>query len=133
MAIEAQKRAREKYNKETYKFTTFKLNKTTEADLIKHLEAQPNKQGYLRELIREDYLKSSLQPFTKIKLTAQFIGETGMGFIGGKVYQIRTECKEIMLDSRPTPCLCIYDLHSDAWCPYSNLETILQNWKIINK
>ena len=54
MATEAQKRAREKYNKETYKFTTFKLNKTTEADLIEHLEAQPNKQGYIRSLIKKD-------------------------------------------------------------------------------
>ena len=59
MATEAQKRAREKYNKETYKFTTFKLNKTTEADLIKHLEAQPNKQGYLRELIKKDLEKKN--------------------------------------------------------------------------
>lgn len=35
-------------------FTTFKLNKTTEADLIEHLEAQPNKQGYIRSLIKKD-------------------------------------------------------------------------------
>lgn len=63
-------------------------------------------------------------------LTARFIGKSSMGFITGRIYQIRTECKEIMID-KYTPCLCVYDLHSRAWCPYSNLEIMLQNWQIM--
>lgn len=64
-------------------------------------------------------------------MTAQFIGKTSMGFVAGKIYQVRTECKNVMINSHPTPCLCVYDLHSKAWCPYSNLEAMLQNWKIV--
>ena len=54
MTTEARKRAREKYNKANYKAYTFRFHKTNEADVIERLESQPNKQGYLKELIRKD-------------------------------------------------------------------------------
>ena len=54
MTTEARKRAREKYNKANYKAYTFRFHKTHEADVIEHLEAQPNKLGYIRGLIRND-------------------------------------------------------------------------------
>lgn len=54
MATEAQKKARDKYNKENYKVVNFKLHKTNDKDIMEHLEAQPNKQGYIKELIRRD-------------------------------------------------------------------------------
>lgn len=69
MATEAQKRAREKYNKENYKVINFKVNKKTEKELIDHLEAQENKQGYIKELIRQDIemQKSIKKIFDEIK------------------------------------------------------------------
>lgn len=42
------------YIKENVKQIKFGLNKKTEADLLEWLEEQPNKQGYLKELIRAD-------------------------------------------------------------------------------
>ena len=54
---EAQKRANAKYKKKTYYNVGFQLNKATNQDLIEWLEAQPNKTGYLKELIRADMMK----------------------------------------------------------------------------
>lgn len=34
-----------------------KLNKDNDADILAHLEKQGNKQGYIKELIREDIKK----------------------------------------------------------------------------
>lgn len=42
------------YMKENVKQIKFGLNKKTEADLLDWLEQQPNKQGYIKELIRKD-------------------------------------------------------------------------------
>lgn len=41
-----------KYNKENTKTVLIRLNKKTDADIIKILETIPNKQGYIKELIR---------------------------------------------------------------------------------
>lgn len=51
---EAQKRAREKYEaKATVQFK-MKLNKKTDADILAKLDNVPNKQGYVKSLIRAD-------------------------------------------------------------------------------
>ena len=54
MATEAQKRAVDKYDKKATKKILLKLNKQTDADILKRLEEVPNKQGYIKELIRRD-------------------------------------------------------------------------------
>lgn len=36
---------------------SIKLNTTTDADILEHLDKQPNKQGYIKALIREDIEK----------------------------------------------------------------------------
>lgn len=53
MATEAQKRAAAKYNREkmVQRVVRFSPN---ERDLLAHLDAQPNKAGYLKGLIRAD-------------------------------------------------------------------------------
>ena len=43
-----------KYNKANVKQIKLNLNLKTDADIIKALEAVPNKQGYIKELIRKD-------------------------------------------------------------------------------
>lgn len=51
---EARNKAQAKYNKANTTQITLRLNRNTEADIIEHLQAQPNKQGYLKALIRAD-------------------------------------------------------------------------------
>ena len=54
MAVsEAQKRANEKYRKESVKQATVRFY-PSEAELWKRLQAQKNKSGYIKELIRKD-------------------------------------------------------------------------------
>ena len=50
----AQARAKEKYDKANTKGVYIKLNKKTDADILRHLGACENVQGYLKQLIRED-------------------------------------------------------------------------------
>lgn len=54
---DAQKRAVAKYDAENTKSFLLKLNKKTDADIIAFLEKQPNKQGYIKSLIRNDMQK----------------------------------------------------------------------------
>ena len=57
MATEAQKRATAKYDAENTIRVMLKLNKNTDADILKALEASGNKQGYIKQLIRQDISK----------------------------------------------------------------------------
>ena len=45
------------YDRENTRRINLKLNKKTDDDIIKWLEAQKNIQGYLKRLIREDMQK----------------------------------------------------------------------------
>lgn len=51
---EAQKRAREKYEKANTVQLHFKLNRNTDADILEKLDSVGNKQGYIKSLIRKD-------------------------------------------------------------------------------
>lgn len=50
---EAQKRANERYRKQNVRQATVRFY-PSESDLWEHLQAQGNKAGYLKELIRRD-------------------------------------------------------------------------------
>ena len=52
---DAQKRAKEKYQAKVKRITIDFY--PTEADLWEHMQAQENKQGYIKELIRQDMKK----------------------------------------------------------------------------
>ena len=54
---DAQKRAVAKYDAANTKSHLPKLNKNTDADIIAHLDQQPNKLAYLKKLIRDDIQK----------------------------------------------------------------------------
>lgn len=54
MASEAQLKAIKKYDRVNTRQIILKLNKKTDKDILKHLDSLPNKQGYIKELIRED-------------------------------------------------------------------------------
>lgn len=59
MATKAQIKASNKYDKENTKQISLRLNKKTDADILKHLETVGSKQGYIKELIRQDMKKSN--------------------------------------------------------------------------
>ena len=50
---EAQKRAKAKYNNEKVTKVTIEFY-PTDADLLKKVQEQPSKQGYIKDLIRKD-------------------------------------------------------------------------------
>lgn len=54
MPSEVQKKADKKYKKLKTKNFGIRFYHNTEQDLIDHLEKQPNKQGYIKKLIRDD-------------------------------------------------------------------------------
>lgn len=69
----------------------------------------------------------------KSVIKAKFIGKSGCGFITGKEYEIKTAISKVvknrvLLDGE---YLCVYDTKSSAMCPYSRLETFLENWEIL--
>lgn len=53
MVTEAQKRASKKYHKEKLVQRVVRFS-PREVDLLAHLDAQPNKAGYIKDLIRAD-------------------------------------------------------------------------------
>ena len=59
-------------------------------------------------------------------MQGEFIGKTSMGFVNGKVYNIESKVQKIIKYGIPMLCICIYDKDSNAWCPYSNLETMIK-------
>lgn len=59
MATKAQIKASNKYDKENTKQISLRLNKKTDADILEHLETVGSKQGYIKELIRQDMKKSN--------------------------------------------------------------------------
>jgi hypothetical protein len=58
MKKDSKQKPQEKYDEKHRKNYTFAFMKHTEADLIAALEAQPNKAGYIKSLIRENMAKS---------------------------------------------------------------------------
>lgn len=55
---EARNRAQARYNKANTTQMIVKFNHRTETDILEHLRKQPNKQGFIKRLIREDMEKS---------------------------------------------------------------------------
>lgn len=54
---EAQKKASARYDKTHTRQIMLKLNLKTDADIISKLDITPNKQGYIKDLIRKDNAK----------------------------------------------------------------------------
>lgn len=54
MTKESLAKAREKYDKANTRMINFKFNLKTDADILAKLDSIPNKQGYIKTLIRAD-------------------------------------------------------------------------------
>ena len=57
MATEAQLKAGYKYDKANTRQIHLKLNRRTDEDVLEKLDSVPNKQGYIKQLIRADLKK----------------------------------------------------------------------------
>lgn len=66
-------------------------------------------------------------------MKAKFIGKSSMGFISGRVYDIKSEIKSVWVGGLEVMCIYIYDKNSKANCPYRSLENIMENWVFIPK
>lgn len=51
--------ARDRYDKENTKQVKFKFNLRTDADILEYLYAQPNMQGYIKRIIRDDIARNA--------------------------------------------------------------------------
>lgn len=51
---EAQRRAQQKYDKDNARVYTLKMNKKTDKDVIERLDTIPNRNGYVKALVRKD-------------------------------------------------------------------------------
>lgn len=69
MASEAQKKASEKYDKNNTRNIMFKFNKKTDADILKKLDSVDNRQGYIKQLIRNDMNGRAADPTPTITKT----------------------------------------------------------------
>jgi hypothetical protein len=54
---EAAKRAVRRYDEKRTRQIKLKLNVGTDADILEKLDSVPNKQGYIKQLIRDDLKK----------------------------------------------------------------------------
>ena len=57
MASDAKRKANDKYDHGHTRQIKLKLNTGTDADILERLDGEPNKQGYIKGLIREDIKK----------------------------------------------------------------------------
>lgn len=57
-----------KYNKEQMKLYSVRFHRRNQADIIAHLDSQPNKAGYIAGLIRDDMERKSIPTLKKLTI-----------------------------------------------------------------
>lgn len=91
MASEAQKKASEKYDKNNTKNIMFKFNKKTDADILAFFETLDNRQGFVKQLIRDAMNGRAADPtpiISKFIVDGKFeIGEKVTVSIDGKEFK----------------------------------------------
>lgn len=58
-------------------------------------------------------------------VTAQFVGRTSCGFVTGRYY-------EIEVSAGLGGCLCVQEVRGHGFCPYSTLENLKSNWRVLD-
>ena len=69
MATEAHRKAKNKYRAQGKRMTLDFY--PSEADLIEHIENQPNKQGYIKSLIRADMERKKVFGYSRVATKEQ--------------------------------------------------------------
>ena len=59
MTKEQKREYEREYEKQNVRRILLKFVKTTDADILRHLEAKDNMQGYIKQLIRKDIKKEA--------------------------------------------------------------------------
>lgn len=67
---ESQKKAVSRYNRKYTKQVNLTFNMKSDYDILCYLETKDNKQGYIKELIRQDIKRAGYNPPTAIVATA---------------------------------------------------------------
>jgi hypothetical protein len=99
MATEAQKRASAKYDAKNTKALYLKLNVKTDADILDHLDQMENKQGYIKELIRQSMKGVTVEePKNKIIEGIFAEGETVIVLVDGEKYKRKVRFSKTKLD-----------------------------------
>lgn len=90
----------------------------------KYLIIQDKKNGDVLAFVRDDGDKNT-EPFKVGKLTTGiFVGKNGsMGFKNGEEYKFFTYYYAGYLHLKTV---------NGLWCPYSSMEKLLDNWRILN-
>lgn len=72
----AQRAASARYDRENTKQVSVKLNTRTDAEMLAHLAAQPNVQGYIKRLVREDMYRIAEDGMMEDQLAAMMADGT---------------------------------------------------------
>lgn len=66
-------------------------------------------------------------------IQAKFKGSSSCGFQHGLTYNLisRNETRSFLF-CKPKTYIWIFDMNSNAKCPYSSLEAFLRNWEVIS-
>lgn len=70
-------------------------------------------------------------------MRAIFIGKDGSrGFKHGQTYELNSDIRPVHVGGgyifgQEKTCICLFDRNSKAWCPYSSLEKVLENWHFL--
>ena len=75
---DAQYRASQKYKKEKVKRITVEFT-PKEVELLEHVQQQPNKQGYIKALIRADMEKQSVFGYARVATKEQITDKQNGG------------------------------------------------------
>ena len=76
MQSRAEKAAQSRYDKENTQMVLLKLNKKTDADILLKLQEAQNKQGYIKELIRQDIKgESAILSHDSLRFLVQPVGK----------------------------------------------------------
>lgn len=97
---EAKIRAAAKYDKANTKSVFLKLNIKTDADILAYLETVGNKQGYIKELIRNDMqtVDISAEPQNRIIEGTFAEGEDVIVMVDGEKYKRKVRFSKKLLE-----------------------------------
>ena len=84
MASAAQIRANEKYDKVHTTGVYLKLNNETDKDILEYLASVPNRQGYIKQLIRKDMEQSAPNSAPNLVLDDCIQKPSNVMFVNGK-------------------------------------------------
>lgn len=95
------------------------------------LDDKKSQEFFAQDKYTADKALARAEKFTnRSGIKARFIGKTSCGFVTNHIYNIHTK---IVPMRKYESCIVVYDNNSSALCPYSRMETFLDNWEILER